>query len=266
MGRALEIILGFVTAPDTTLTALTMAAGNSATVRSAKEDSKINMIGAWADNQTAGILRIRSPRMHDNVENMRFPVVVSNPQNFFPKGLKQKLFTQDTLALELSGSATGGDIETAAFLIHYEDLPGINANLIDADALMQRMVNLLTIENTLSTGTSGGWSGEEAIDAEYDLLKANTDYALVGYVASAECAAVRWRGVDFGNLGVGGPGIDTHQAHTVSWFKDLSEEQGLPLIPVFNSANKSSLLIDCAQDEDGGDPKVGTILAELSPV
>jgi hypothetical protein len=39
----------------------------------------------------------------------------------------------------------------------------------------------------------------------------------------------------------------------------------MPLIPVFNSANKGGILIDAAQDENGTDVTVNSIFAELSP-
>jgi len=264
MGKALELLVGFVTAPDTALTALTMASGNSATVRAASEGSQVHLVNCWADNQGAGILRIKSPRMHDNVQGIRLPVIVANPQELMPQGLLQKLYPQDSLTLELSGSATTGDIETAAFLLYYEDLPGVTANLISSSELKSKLINILSVENTLATGTSGGYSGEEAINAEYDLLRANTDYAILGYQVSAQCAAIRWRGVDFGNLGVGAPGQITNQRNSSTFFMDLADKTGLDTIPVFNSANKSSLLIDAAQDENGTDVLVTTILAELS--
>jgi hypothetical protein len=119
-------------------------------------------------------------------------------------------------------------------------------------------------ENSISTGTAGGWSGEEAINVEFDNFKANTDYALMGYLVSAECLAVRWRGSDTGNLGVGGPGTIDQRDLTARWFCTLSDEFGLPLIPVFNSANKSSILVDCAQDENGADVVVTSLFAELA--
>jgi len=73
------------------------------------------------------------------------------------------------------------------------------------------------------------------------------------------------RGADVGNLGLGGPGNEVIRELTRKWFLWLSEETGLPLIPVFNSANKGAILIDGAQDENGADTTVTSIFAELAP-
>jgi hypothetical protein len=119
-------------------------------------------------------------------------------------------------------------------------------------------------ENTIATGVAGGWSGSEAINAEFPNFKANTDYALVGYIVSAECLAVRWLGSDTGNLGVGGPGWIERPDLTSEWFIQLSNRFDLPLIPVFNSSNQGAFLIDAAQDENGADVTVTSILAQLT--
>ena len=259
----LELITGRATAPSTTFTALTMSAGNSATVRSAPLDSDILLLQAWADNQADGTFRIRSPRLHDNVQGLRLDVLAGAVEPLLPMGVPQPLIAQDDLVLELTGSGTGGDIESAALLIYYRDLPGAQARLVSPGEVMPRIANLVTVENTLALGTGGGYTGEEALNAEFDLLKANVDYALLGYLVDAECAAVRWRGIDTANLGVGGPGEPAQRHVTAKWFVHLSEEYGLPLIPVFNAANIGGILVDGVQDENGTDVTLTTLLAEL---
>jgi len=263
MGRALEVVTGFVTAPGTVFTAWTLAAGNSATIRNADLASRILLLQLWGDNQVAGTMRIRSPKLHDNVQGLRFDITASEVDPLIPIGAAQRLFPQDVLILELTGSAVGGDIETGAFLVYYDNLPGTDARLATWEEIRPRIVHLVTVENTLALGTAGGYSGEEAINAEFDLLKANTDYALLGYLVDAECAVVRWRGSDFGNLGLGGPGNEVDRQLTKSWFVQLTQAYGIPLIPVFNSANRAGLLVDGVQDENGTDVTVTTILAEL---
>ncbi len=264
MGKALELITGFVTAPGSAQTALTMAAGNSLTIRNAAPGSKITMMELWTDVQVAGIFRVRSPQMHDNVQGIRYRTVVSQQNPLLPYGALQPMTPQDTLQADLSGSAVAADIETACMLIAYDDLPGINGQFIDFSEVTSRVKNLVTVENTLALGVAGGYSGEEAINAEFDLLHANTDYAILGYTVNAECACIRYVSSDFGNLGVGGPGNDVDRFLTANWFATLSERSGMPLIPVFNSANASSVLVSGAQDENGVDVTVNTILAQLS--
>lgn len=265
MGKAIDLITGRVTAPGATLTALVMSAGDTLTVRNAPIDSLVRLIQAWADNQAAGTLRIRSPRLHDNVEGIRLDVVLSEVKPLLPERFVQPLIPQDTLVAELSGSAVAADIESAAMLLFYDNLPGIAARLIDPATLLSNMVNLVTVENTLALGVGGGYSGEEALTAEFDQLKANTDYALLGYLVDAECAAVAWRGSDTGNLRVGGPGDELGREYTRAWFYRLSMAYQVPMIPVFNSANKDAILVDGVQDENGVDVTVTSIFAQLKP-
>jgi hypothetical protein len=242
-----------------------MAAGNTLTVRNARPDSRIFLLNMWADNQAAGALRVRSPRLHDNVQGIRFQVIASEVQPLLPYRFKQPLVSQDTLVVEHSGSATAGDIETGALLVWYEDLLGADARLISAGEVWDRGVDTVTVMNTLAAGNSGGYSGEEAINADFDNLKANTDYALVGYTLDTEVAVVRWRGADTANMGVGGPGSDTDRHLTRHWFLELSRSWDLPMVPVFNSANKGGFLLDVAKDENAATPIVQSILVELSP-
>lgn len=264
-GPALELVTGFATAPSTTFTALTMATGNSSTVRNCPDTKMVKLLEAWTDKQTAGAFRIRSPKLHDNVQGIRLADVASIVQGLLPSVSAQRLYPQDTLTLEVTGSGTAGDIETACMLIYYEDLPGSNARFIDRAEVQRRAVNMFTVENTIALGTAGGYSGEEAINAEFDLFKANTDYALLGYNVAVECACVRWRGADVGNYGLGGPGSEDLKPQTKDWFARISEKHGLPLIPVFNSANKFGILVDGAQDENGADTTLTSIFAELAP-
>lgn len=269
-GPALELLTGFVTAPSTTQTALTMASGNSLVVRNAAPDSPVKLLAAWVDSQLRGILRIKSPKLHDNVHGIRLGHQANIVHPLITPSMAQRLYSQDALTVDLSGSATGGDIETASLLVYYPDLPGQSGRFGTVDQIKQRMVNIVSVENSLATGTAGGYSGEEALNADFDLLKANTDYALLGYNVSpvagqtdGGCACVRWRGADTGNLGVGGPGSDTEKWLTSRWFMWLSEWTGLPCIPILSSANRSGILVDAAQDENGLDVIVNTILAEL---
>src|SRR6266487_656652 len=131
MGRAIEMLIGFVTAPSTTFTALTMGAGNSLTIRNCPFDKRVLLLQAWTDSQGAGVFRVRSPKLHDNVQGIRLATVISEVKPLLPWPSLQPLFPQDTLVAELTGSATAGDIESGCMLVYYDDLPGSDARMID---------------------------------------------------------------------------------------------------------------------------------------
>lgn len=264
MGLAMELISGRATAPSSTLTALTMAAGNSLTVRNAAINSDIRLINMWAENNAAGIFRVRSPKLHDNVQGIRYRITATDPNALMPQGAYQKLTPQDTLIAEISGSAVGGQIEQGQLLIWYADLPGSTARLANWADIVNRAVNYLTVEVAITPGATGGYSGQVAINSTFDLLQANTDYAILGGVVDVRCAAVRIQSPDFANFGVGFPGVVSDRTNTARWFKELNQMLGVPTIPVFNSANKNGTLVDIVQDQTGNAVNVNLILVQLA--
>ncbi len=265
MGLAMELISGRATAPGATLTALTMAAGNSLTVRNTQINSDIRLIDMWALNNAAGIFRVRSPKLHDNVQGIRYRAVASDPVPLFPSGAWQKLTPQDTLIAEVSGSATAGQIEQGQLLIWYADLPGSNSRLANWADIAPRVVNYLTVEVSVTPGITGGYSGQVAINSSFDLLQANTDYAVLGGMTDVVCGAVRITSPDFANFGVGFPGYLSARNFPGRFFKELNFMLGVPTIPIFNSANKNGTLVDVVQNQAGNAVNVTLILAQLAP-
>src|SRR3972149_11469867 len=216
MGKAMELLTGYVTgAAGTDMDALTMLSGNSLTLRNAKEGSKIWLISAWALNQANDTwLRIRSPRLHGNVEGMTFAIEAGNVKPLFPMGAKQELVSQDTLVVEMMDAGAASDLDYACLLVYYEDLPGIDGRFITLAEFEERSKNFISVRNTLTLDTDGTYDAEEAINAEFDLLKANTDYALIGAHTRDRIPCIRYRGTDTGNLGVGIPGGIRSEEHT----------------------------------------------------
>jgi hypothetical protein len=271
MGRGLELITSQVTAPGAVLTAAVANAGNSLQIRSADIKSKVLLIESWAFNQVAGTLRIRSPRLHDNVNGIRtrIPAAAVLPKypGIIQGGFGQFLIPQDTLIVEQSGSGVGGQIEENSQLIYYDSLPGIAARLIDYPTLMRAGINVATVEASIVTAITGQYGGALALNAaaNFQNLKANTDYALVGGQVDTRCTSVRILGVDFGNLGVGFPGEPSIQDVLSAFFMNLSLSMNIPLIPVLNSANAGSTTIDIATNQAGGTMIVDLYLVELSP-
>jgi hypothetical protein len=269
-GSALELLTFRVTAPSTTLTAVTMNTDNSNIIRDFTPPNGAYIMTLWGKHQTAGRIQVKSPNLHEATRGITVYDTVGNPDTLLPMIGMNPLQRNDQLSILMDGSGTGGDIELGALLVYYDQLPNISARLIDADELRARGGQEVAIENTLSLATSGDYTGSEAINAEYDILKPDRDYALLGGSVSALCLCIRYRGIDTGGLGVGFPGNPTLKFMTVNWFVWLSEvireKTGKPgkCIPVISGINKSQLFVDGVQDENGTDTTVETMFQELN--
>lgn len=263
MGLALEVIDTFVTNPAAALTAVTVFPGDTLAVRSFQSPAAARLLEMWATSATAGIVRVRSPRMHDNVQGIRFRDVAALNRGLFADRAWQRLYAQDVLIVEQSGGAA--ETDGASLLNFYDDLPGSDARLTMWDAIRDRIVNLVNVEVANGAGAAvGARSASAALNASFDLLIANTDYALLGYEVDVAGLSIGIRGPDTANLRVGGPMV-TERIETRDWFVRQSEEYGLPLIPVINSANKGATLIDNAQVVVGVAANVTLVMAQLAP-
>lgn len=264
-GPGLQVILGQATAPSTTLTAVTLGSGDALSVQNCPLDKLPKLIALWGDWQTSGYAQLISTKFSDAVNGIKYKGVASQVTPLWPLGTYEVLTPNDLLVGKISGSGTAGDIESMVALVYYPELPGVNARLLTYDQFVQRATGIVKpVENQLTAGSSGGYSGQAAINAFEDYLQANTDYAIMGYQVDVEVACVGWRGADTGNLRVGGPGNPNLKHLTGDWFLRLAKATGLPLIPVFNQANRGSLLVDVATDENGGSPKINTSLMALT--
>lgn len=264
VGVALDLVSGFVTAPGATLTGLTMAAGDSLTVRQAQNAKNIRLLNFWGTNKVAGAVRVRSPRMHDNIQGIRALTLVGNGMPLMPWAWTQPLYSQDNLIVEQSGSAVGGAIEQTSMLVYYDAIDGSSGAFISPDEVRKRGVNMMTVRTTHAFGAGGGYTGQVALNSTDDNGKMGKSYAILGYKVSAQCGAIAYRGVDTGNLRAGGPGIITNQDITESWFMKLSNMYQLPLVPVINWANKAGIFVDGTQDDGAAAVTLQTYLVELS--
>lgn len=261
----MKVVSGSATAPSTTLTGITAYSPDDSLTVLNSPVGKVHLIKAWVKSQTAGNFRIRSPRMANDVQGLRYRHEAAQVIPVTSKTFREQVFQNDTLTVELSGSATGGDLEIASMLFLYEGFGG--AKFVTPEFAERFKKAQTTHEQTIATGTSGGYSGSAAMTGGTYNLKANTLYAIRGYrVSSAAAATIRWKGPDFGNYGIGGPGgIDAYSLGLQeSYFYDLSRDQGIGLVPVVQFENLGNTFIDAAQDENGGDPIVTTYLVELT--
>ena len=266
MGVAVEVISGYATAPSTTYTAWTMNSSDSLTIRSFDVSKKAELLAQWGFNNGAGSTRVRSPRLHDNVRGIQSQVNATNPSpRFFPGYFAQPLYAQDTLIAEQTGAATAGNFEMGALLIHYDDIPGVAGRFITPAELKTNGLQAMGQYLALTPGSTGGYSGGVSVNNSADNWIANQDYALVGGVVDANCLLIGIHGVDSGNLRVAFPGYSASPQVTEDWFVRLSDKYELPLIPIFNSANKSAILVDAVQNQGGAAVNVTLYFVLLKP-
>lgn len=248
----------------------TMNTGNSATIRKFPDGFGANIIALWGKHQTTGEIRLLSPNLNEATQGIRVNDIAALVENLLPFGAINPVQSNDQITFQLTGSATGGDIEFGACLIDYDNLPGIQGNFIDADELRAMGGQVAVVENTLALGTSGDYTGQEAINAEMEILNRTDRYALLGCSVSALALCIRYLGIDTGNLGVGVPAYAAWRNQGINWFVYLSEAvraaTGKPgkTIPVLDATNQDNFLIDGVQDENGTDVLVKTYFQRLN--
>lgn len=250
MGLCLASSAGFVTNPSSTLTTWTAATQDSNTVKAYTAGTDAWIINMWGSGATAGILQVTSPRLHDTSRGIRYKLKAANPTPPWQMGLVQRIYPQDVLVPAQTGG--GSETDSGCMLQWFADLPGTQSRLIDANTLSKSMIeDLVTVETTHTAGTAGDWSGSVALNSGSQLLKANRDYVLLGYVVDTAGVSVGLRGPDSGNFRVCGP-MSIDNLVTSSWYSQLSRWTGLPCNVVINAANAGATFVDLQSNAGSG--------------
>lgn len=260
MGNALSLVSGFVTNPGATLTGLTVNSGESLTVPSFTPGTVAKIIAAWSPGVSAGVMRIRSPRLHDLSQGIRLQRGAANFDNLLHGITNQPLYPSDVLIDEITGG--GAETDMGAMLQWFQDLPGVAARLANPSDIMSRIRNVAGVEVDLTSGTVGAYGTPRALNFSFDTLKANTDYAILGYEMSVKVGVLCVFGPDTGNQHVGGPG-SLSVWDTAEWFVQMSEDEGVPCIPIINGNNKGATFAQIADVGNATASNVSLIMAEL---
>jgi hypothetical protein len=140
MGKALQLVSGFVTNPGATITAVAALSGESLTVPAFTPGTVALLGPVGAAGATGGVARIRSPRFHDNAQGIRLQHPAGANEPLTPFQALQPIFPADLLTVELSGG--GAETDMIWYLQHFDDLPGVQANLANWSAYT-RVTNVL---------------------------------------------------------------------------------------------------------------------------
>lgn len=262
MGLAYFLTSGRVANPGAALTALTVNTGDSLTVPFFDATSPGYLENAWAHEATVGVLRIRSPKFHDNVQGIRLSVPETAAKPLLPDEADQPLVPMDQLIVELSGG--GAETDVAVLAMYITNMAGANQQLSTWDQVKPRILNLLTNEvDCTAPATIGNWNAGNALTLTFDQLHITSKYAVLGYEVSAACAAVAISGPDTSQLKCGGPGTLDSRI-TRDWFVRQAIQSGRPHIPIINAANKGATSVFTLSASAPAPINVGLILAELS--
>jgi len=258
---AIEVVTGRATNPGATITALTANTDQSFAVRFHQTPGTAVLEEVWTQQLTAGQLRVNSPNMHDDVVGIRMVANASAVRRLLPEEASETLMPQDTLEVGLSGDAAA--VVSAGLLIYYGDLPGISARLRSWEEVKPQIEHLYGFPVAVAGPTTAGdWSAGVALNFTVDEMKANRDYAILGYTLDTECCAVAISGSDTGNLKIGGPG-PLLADETRAFFVDQGRRSGTPHIPIINSANRAGTRVFVSKNTAAGTVTVSLLTALL---
>jgi hypothetical protein len=240
MGLLLEVTGYYALNPGAVYTAMTPLTGDSLSVRTFNVQNPAYIHSLDREGATKGVLRVRSPRLHDNVKGIHLAASETPTLFGIPPYNNQTLYPQDTLIAEITGGAAEYDVGLLG--IYYTNLPGSGARLHSWGDISGIIQYFTTVEVAVTVGTTPVAWTDTVITTTDNLLRANTDYAVLGYTVDTALAAVAIKGADTSNFRVGGPG-KILVSQSADYFVRMSNATGRACIPVFNSANQNNTYI-----------------------
>ena len=272
MGRVLDDITTFKDSlTGGAFEALAAVDGESLAIRWLGEGTRVTLLEAWGGNNTTKMdVSIRSPLLHDNTRGIRWAHMFNptlsgadgNPQLYLPPYWRQPYQPTDTLIVEVNGTAA--DDVTVSQLLCYETPNEIGGRFLGHAEVEARLKNLVGIRvSPAPHATTSTYGTAEAINADDDRLKANTEYALLGFTTDLPFTTLGIFGPDTGNFTIPMPG-HWDESKTAGWFYDMARRWSERLVPVINSNNKGVTFVKAATAGGGGPPLISLLFAELS--
>lgn len=239
--------------------AATNFTGSIANVRNFAPTDYAKLIAFSRKGATAGTARIRSSLMHDDVQAIRVRAIAADPTDHIPQYINNLLYSQDSPLVD--GDGTNTEVEAYTISVFYSNLPGVQARLhMVAD--VSPLIDLLVVQQVTITAVVPPNPATIALTSLYNTLKANRDYAVLGFETDIPLAGVGIQGADTGNL-VAGMGVPADIFKTRDCFLRYSNEYNLPLVPVINAANAPSTNVVVYNDVGAAGSNVGVVLGLL---
>jgi hypothetical protein len=262
MPRALRSFAGFFTAGAAGTNAATLVAGGTGTLAvDAFSSGNCYLEQLWSSGATTDFVRVRSPRMHDANQGLRLEVGTTQRTNLLPWGLDAQVYSSDVPVYEIDATGAGSGVIVGTY--GYDDLgSGSGLNLANWSEIQPRIQDVMANTFTVTAGAIGSWGVGVALNNATDNMKADNQYALLGYVCSAGVAAFALNGTDTGNFDIAFPG-DPDSRETRNYFINLSNTSGRAAIPVIQSNNRAGTIIKSTDSTAATASTVALILARL---
>lgn len=178
------------------------------------------------------------------------------------------LYRSDTPQLLVTSTAS--DCVVYGYLTEYDDFPGGAANLVTpsvVDAGFKSRVGI-RVTATANASTAGAYGTQVAFNATDPRLHANTWYAIQGINVQTPVFAITMIGPDFAGQRLGVP-AGSIAIDSSSWFLDQAVKWGSGgtpqrMVPVFNSNNAASTLVQVVDAATSTSPQIDFQLVELT--
>lgn len=260
MGIALDTVLTSVANPGANYTATAAATGDSLTVRNFATTSSAMLESIIRQGAASGAVRVRSPLFADDTQGIRFYSAETPTVYLLPPQVGEPLRAGDELTVEVTGGTAETDL--AVLVNYYADLPGAAPRLYDWSSINGNVAHIKPVVVAVTTNATIGQWEDTAITTTENLLHADTDYAVLGFVTDSALAVIGIKGSETNNFRICGPGT-TATDDTSRWFIDQSNYHGTPHIPVFNSNNRDNVYVSTAADTASATANVTMVLAQL---
>lgn len=261
MPRVLRTVTGFFTAAGAGTNPATLSPGTSGTFAiDAFSSGRAYLESAWAKGAATDWVRFKSPRMHDANQGLRMFLGATLPANLLPTGSDVQLYSSDVPNVDID--ATGATSSVVALTYGYDDLGPGGANLANWSEIRPRIIAISGTEVDNTSGAIGAYGATVAIDSLFGNLKADNDYALLGYTTSAAVGCIALTGSDTGNFDIGMPG-DPDPRETRDYFIRQSLATGRPFIPVIKANNRAGTTLKTVDSAAATVTKTTLILAQL---
>jgi hypothetical protein len=182
------------------------------------------------------------------------------PQLILPRMVDIPVYRGDTLTMQVNGTATNN--VNAVLQVYYENLEGADARLTAWPAIQNNVERYISVEVTVTPGTTGNYGTAVALNANDDRLVGDYDYAVLGYTVDQPVLSIGIKGPDTGQYRIAFPG-HWDARHTADWFVQQSAWRNKAHIPVISALNKAGTFLDGLSASNAGATKVSLFLAQL---